>query len=326
MVDLHVHSTRSDGTYTPSQLVDYARKKGLTAFALTDHDSVDGLDEAIGYAAQLRQHFTEMTALDTQAHEASQIDQTTHLKKNALVPASLVPEVIPGVELSSEYQEKDVHIVGLYIDYHNARFQEYLCHFVASRNARNHKMCTLLQKAGMDISYEKLQEAFPHSVITRAHYAKYMLEHGYIKSMTEAFDRYVGDHCPYYVPREKVTPAQAVALILEAGGIPILAHPILYHMSDARLDALVSELTEAGLMGIEALYSTYHACDERQIRCLAKKYDLLISGGSDFHGDNKPGLDLGTGYGGLCVPEKVLEKIRQAHDKVVDSSQRYPCE
>lgn len=283
MVDLHVHSTRSDGTYTPTQLVDYAIEKGLSAFALTDHDSVDGLDEAIGYAKQLqRQNLS-------------------------------VPEVIPGIELSSEYQGQDVHIVGLYIDYRNARFQEYLCDFVASRDTRNQKMCTRLKDAGMDISYEKLLAAFPNSVITRAHYAKYMLEHGYVKSRTEAFERYIGDHCPYYIPREKVTPAQAVSLILEAGGLPVLAHPILYHMSDARLDALVGELKKAGLVGIEALYSTYHACDERQIRNLAAKYKLLISGGSDFHGENKPGLDLGTGYGGLCVPDEVLDQLRQAH-------------
>lgn len=283
MVDLHVHSTRSDGTYTPTQLVDYAMEKGLSAFALTDHDSVDGLDEAIGYASQLRQ-------------------------QNASVP-----EVIPGIELSSEYQKQDVHIVGLFIDYHNARFQDYLHDFVASRDERNHKMCILLQEAGMDISYEKLLDAFPNSVITRAHYAKYMLEHGYVKSRAEAFERYIGDHCPFYIPREKVTPAQAVSLILEADGLPILAHPILYHLSDSRLDALTGELKEAGLVGIEALYSTYHACDERQIRSLAAKYDLLISGGSDFHGENKPGLDLGIGYGGLCVPEEVLEQLRLAH-------------
>lgn len=283
MVDLHVHSTCSDGTCTPTQLVDYAKEKGLSAFALTDHDTVDGLEEALGYAARLRRQ------------------------------TSPVPEVIPGIELSSEYQGKDVHVVGLYIDHHDTRFQQYLRDFVASRDARNHKMCELLRETGMDISYEKLREAFPNSVITRAHYAKYMLEHGYVKSRAEAFDRYVGDHCPYYVPREKVTPAQAVSLILDAGGVPILAHPILYHMSDARLDALVGELKAAGLMGIEALYSTYQTCDERQIRSLAAKYDLLISGGSDFHGENKPGLDLGTGYGKLCVPEEVLERIRQAH-------------
>ncbi len=326
MVDLHVHSTRSDGTYTPTQLVDYAREKGLTAFALTDHDTVDGLEEAIRYAALLRQQATEIAAPDPLSLKAARLDQAAGLIKSGISPAPPVPEVIPGIELSSEYQGGDVHIVGLYIDYRNVRFQEYLRRFVASREDRNHKMCALLQKAGIAISYEKLLETFPNSVITRAHYAKYMLEHGYIKSMAEAFDRYVGDHCPCYVPREKVTPAQAVALILEAGGIPILAHPILYHMSDVRLDTLVGELKEAGLMGIEALYSTYHACEERQIRSLAKKYDLLISGGSDFHGDNKPGLDLGTGYGRLYVPDEVLKSIRQAHDAAMASWQRGSCE
>lgn len=291
MVDLHVHSNRSDGTFTPAQLVDYAQQKGLSAFALTDHDTVDGLDEAVCRAAEIR------------------------LRPPELSPAAPVPEVIPGIELSSEYQGKDIHVVGLYIDRHNARFQEYLRGFVASRDIRNQKMCALLQEAGIDISYEKLRETFPNSVITRAHYAKYMLTYGYIGSMAEAFDRYVGDHCPCYVPREKVTPAQAVALILEADGVPVLAHPILYRMSDARLDTLVGELKDAGLMGIEALYSTYHPCDERQIRGLAKKYDLLISGGSDFHGINKPGLDLGTGYGQLIVSDEILSDIRKAHSK-----------
>lgn len=309
MVDLHVHSTRSDGTYTPTQLVDYAIEKGVSAFALTDHDTVDGLEEAISYVAQLQRQAAEN--LSQAAVPA------VHSDTAAVSTVSSVPEVIPGIELSTEYQGKDVHIVGLYIDYRDVHFQEYLRHFVASREERNHRMCALLQEAGMEISYEALQRTFPNSVITRAHYAKYMLMQGYVKSIAEAFDRYVGDHCPYFVPREKVTPAQAVSLIREAGGIPVLAHPILYHMSDARLDALTGELKEAGLMGIEAIYSTYHACDERQIRRLASKYNLLISGGSDFHGDNKPGLDLGTGYGRLYIPEEVLDRIRQAHEELV---------
>lgn len=308
MVDLHVHSTRSDGTYTPTRLVDYAMKKGLSAFALTDHDTVDGLQEAMDYADSLR-------CLQPDVGSA-----TTETDRNSAAEAghNPVPEVIPGIELSSEYQGRDVHIVGLYIDHHNTLFQDYLRHFVESRDTRNHKMCALLQAAGMDISYEKLLETFPGSVITRAHYAKYMLMHGYIKSMSEAFERYVGDHCPYYVPREKVTPAQAVELIRQAGGIPVLAHPILYHMSDTALDTLTGQLKEAGLMGIEAIYSTYHACDERQIRRLADKYQLLISGGSDFHGDNKPGLDLGVGYGRLYVPDEVLDRIKQAHQKLIN--------
>ena len=282
-IDLHVHSTRSDGTFTPTQLVDYAIEKGLAAFALTDHDSVDGLDEAIVYAKSLRQTNPN------------------------------VPEIIPGIEFSTEYQGKDIHIVGLYIDYHSNTFQAHIDDFVNSRELRNEKMCHLLREGtGMDISYDKLKEAFPNSVITRAHYAKYMLEHGYIKSMKEAFERYIGDHSPYYVPREKITPAQAIQLILAVGGIPVLAHPLLYGMGSLRLDTLVSELKEVGLIALEAIYSTYSQAEEREMRQLAARHCLAVSGGSDFHGDNKPGLDLGIGYGSLYVPYEVLKDLQNA--------------
>lgn len=281
-IDLHVHSTCSDGTYTPTELVDYAMEKGLAAFALTDHDSVDGLEEAIQYADRLR------------AERAS------------------VPEVVPGVELSSEYHGQDIHVVGLYIDYHDHVFLSKIRDFVESRTSRNQKMCALLTQAGIPITYEELLAAYPDSVITRAHYAGYMLEKGYVKNRQEAFERYVGDHAPCYIPREKITPAQAVELIRQAGGAPVLAHPILYHMSEEHLDELVRELKEFGLMGIEAVYSTYSPADERQIRGLAKKYDLLISGGSDFHGANKPGLDLGTGFGKLFIPMELLWEFKKA--------------
>lgn len=279
-IDLHVHSTRSDGTYSPKELVDYALQKGLAAFAITDHDSIDGLDEAIDYANTLRQTDPD------------------------------VPEVIPGIEFSTEYHGKDVHIVGLYIDYKTPDFQKYLVDFVNSRTLRNQKMCSRLQNdAGMDITYEKLLETFPNCVITRAHYARYMMSKGYVKSISEAFERYIGDHAPYYISREKVTPQQAIELILSAGGIPVLAHPLLYGMGKARLEALVAELKEAGLMALEAIYSTYTTGEEREMRALALKYNLCISGGSDFHGDNKAKLDLGTGYGSLYVPYEVLTKL-----------------
>lgn len=306
-VDLHVHSNRSDGTFTPSELVDYAMEKDLAAFALTDHDTVDGLDEAISYAEKLRQE-------QGSVHQ-EELPPESGSSENAAKQVHPVPEVIPGIEFSTEYQGQDVHIVGLYIDHHNGAFAAQLQAFVDSREGRNRKMCRLLTEGGIPVSYESLLEEFPNAVITRAHYAKYMLNHGYIKSMKEAFERYVGDNCPYYVPREKVTPVQAVSLVLQAGGIPILAHPILYHMSDARLDTLVSELKGAGLMGLEAIYSTYKAYEERQMRELAAKYDLLISGGSDFHGGNKPGLDLKTGYGKLFVPYEVLENIKKCRRK-----------
>lgn len=294
IVDLHVHSNKSDGSLTPTELVHLAVEKGLSAFALTDHDTTDGLSEAMQAAADYNRQLSAGTLPPLASNKA---------------PVPL--EVIPGIEFSTEYEGKDIHIVGLYIDYEAPFFKEQIQAFVDSRIARNQKMCANLQKAGIDISYEKLLAAFPGSIITRGHYARYLLEHGYVKSMPEAFDRYVGDHTKYFVPREKVTPAQAVELILKANGIPVLAHPILYHMSDARLDALVSSLAKAGLMGIEAIYSTYNAAEERQMRALAAKYDLCISGGSDFHGANKPKLELATGYGKLFIPAEVLDHLKK---------------
>lgn len=319
MVDLHVHSTCSDGTFTPEELVDYAMQKGLTAFALTDHDTVNGLDRAIRYAEELRQaqatspvSFSHNDAATRLPVSFSRNDAAARLPVSSVPDADVprVPEIIPGIELSTEYQGKDIHMVGLFIDYCQPKFAHYLEDFIRSRENRNAKMCALLREHDIDITYEALLAEFPGAVITRAHFARYLLSHGYIQSMKEAFDRYVGDHCPCFVPREKVTPAQAVELILGAGGVPVLAHPILYHMSDDRLDTLVAELKKIGLVGIEAIYSTYNTAEERQIRGLASKYNLQISGGSDFHGANKPKIDLGTGWGKLYVPDEVLENLR----------------
>lgn len=274
MIDLHVHSNKSDGTCSPTELVRYAVEKGLTAFALTDHDTVEGLDEAM------------------QAAEGQPVT------------------VIPGIEFSTAYEEKDIHVLGLYIDYKSPAFCSALDDFIASREQRNERMCRRIQEyAGIDITYEKLRAAFPGAVMTRAHYARYLLDHGYVKSMPEAFDRYIGDHAPCYIPREKVTPVQAVKLVLAAGGIPVLAHPPLYRMSDARLNRLVAELAENGLAGIETIYSTYTAGEEVHMRSLASQYGLLITGGSDFHGSNKPDIDLGVGKGKLQVPDELLDSL-----------------
>lgn len=273
-VDLHVHSNKSDGTFSPTELVSYAIEKGLAAFALTDHDTTAGIDEALAAA------------------EGKDI------------------EVIPGIEFSTEYEGKDIHIVGLYIDHKGEAFQKYLKDFQDSRDLRNRKMCQKLTEHGAPVTYEEICAEYPGAVLTRAHYSKYLLKKGYVSSIKEAFERYIGDHAPCFLPREKVTPAQAVDLILKSGGIPILAHPILYGMSDERLEILISTLKEVGLMGIEALYSTYTGADERQIRQLAAKYDLYISGGSDFHGSTKQGLDLGCGYGSLFVPYEVLTDLK----------------
>ncbi len=281
-VDLHVHSTASDGTYTPSELVDYAIKKGLAAIALTDHDTVAGLQEIRDYAASLES----------------------------------APEIINGIELSTDLNGKDIHIVGLFIDETEPEFLSNLEIFRNSRDVRNEKMCNGLREGlHMDISFSQLKEAFPGAVITRAHYAKYMLKHGYVQSTQEAFDRYIGDGCPYFVPREKVTPVDGIRLIKKAHGIPVLAHPLLYGMSHDRLDSLVADLKAEGLTAMETMYTTFSAGETNEMKSMADEHQLLWSGGSDFHGSNKTNTDLGTGRGNLFIPLSVLEKLRDHHKK-----------
>lgn len=297
MIDLHNHSTKSDGTLTPKELVDNAIKTGLSAFALTDHDTVDGLEEAIGYANDLKNGVCPVPE---------------HLLRGSGAPP-LIPEVIPGIEFSTEWEGTDIHVVGLFIDYKNPEFVGKLSGFIKSRDGRNEKMAEKLASLGIGITYEGMLSMFPDCVLTRAHFARYLLEYGYVKSSKEAFERYLGHGCPGYVPREKVTPTQAVEMTLIAGGIPILAHPLIYNLSNEKLRALILEMKQAGLVGIEALYCTHTPADERYVRELAKTYDLLISGGSDFHGENKPGLYMGSGYGKLYIPDDVLTCLKKHH-------------
>lgn len=274
MIDLHVHSYRSDGSMSPTALVEYAAKKSLSAFALTDHDTTDGIDEAM-QAAQGQPVF-----------------------------------VIPGIEFSTNYEGRDVHIVGLFIDKENAAFSARLSEFVASRKKRNIEMCKRLREmAGIAITFEDLLAQYGDAVLTRAHYADYLMKIGAVGSRNEAFDRYIGDRCPCYVPREKVTPVDAVKLLKETKAISVLAHPTLYRMSDERLSTLIRELKEHGLDAMETMYSTYTAGETRQMKSLATQFGLLESGGSDFHGTNKPDIDLGTGKGHLHIPDEILEKI-----------------
>lgn len=274
-IDLHVHSTASDGSYTPSELVHYAIEKGLVAFALTDHDTIDGIEEAI----------------DTASHASKEI------------------KVIPGIELSAEHNGKDVHILGLNIDYKNKDFLQRITNFRKSREERNNKMIALLQQHGFNITDELIKKRFGDAVITRAHYAILLIEGGYVKDKDVVFKEYLNPGCSCYVPRTKVSVSDAVKLILSANGKPVLAHPLLYHLSKNDLDELVALLKANGLQGIEAIYSANKWDDESRIKQLAKKYDLFITGGSDFHGIAKPTLDLGTGYGNLKVPEDLLKKV-----------------
>ncbi len=276
-IDLHVHSTASDGSYTPSELVRYAIEKGLIAFALTDHDTTEGIDEAL--------------------NEAELINDFSPIK------------VIPGIELSAEYKGKDIHILGLNIDYHNKEFQDKIEYFRNIRAERNVKMIKLLNKHGFKITEEQLQERFKDAVITRAHFAIMLVECGYVKDKDIAFKKYLNPGCPCYVPRTRINVIDAISLIHLANGKAVLAHPLLYHFSEEELDSLVALLKANGLQGLEAIYSSNKWNDESRMKQLAQKYDLFITGGSDFHGLAKPTLDLGIGYGNLKVPAELLSNI-----------------
>lgn len=275
MIDLHTHSTESDGTLTPEELMQLAADSGLSAIALTDHDTVGGL------------------------------------KKAKPAAGALGIELVPGIELSTDYNGTEVHMLGFYIDDTNPAFLAKLQEFIDSRDVRNEKMAFLLQKEGFDITLEKLYQEYPESVITRAHFARYLVEHGFIKDRDTVFRKYLGDNCRCYVPREKITPFEAIDLIRLGGGLAFFAHPVLCHMNHDRLRFFVRDLKEAGLTGMEAIYSMNTPGDERNMKKLAAEFDLLISGGSDFHGENKPYIHLGTGKGNLRIPESILENIKQ---------------
>lgn len=275
-IDLHTHTTFSDGTFSPKELVKYACEKGLNAIAVTDHDTTDGVAEA-------------MSATEN-------------------IPL----EVIPGIELSSMYEDKEIHIVGLFIDPNDKILKSELEGLRKSREERNVLMAEKLTEKGLPITYEEVFSFSGGSIITRAHFAGVLVEKGFVTSVNEAFTRFLGDGCPCYIQRSLPSAEKSIDMILKNGGLAVLAHPLLYKMGNEHLEHMINRLAEKGLAAIEAYYSTHSPSDTKRICELAEKNSLLLSGGSDFHGSNKKGLDLGCGYGNLDVPNELLVKLKGA--------------
>lgn len=271
-IDLHTHSTFSDGTFTPLQLVKYAEEKGLKAFALTDHDTTEGVKE------------------------------TKSIETNV--------EVISGVEISTRYDKKEIHIVGLYVNENDADLNKQLKYYREKRVTRNFEILEKLNSLGVNITIDDVKESCTGDVISRAHIAKALVSKGFVGSYTEAFDRYLGDNKCAYVPRETLNYEESMELITKAGGVPVLAHPLLYKMSDTNLENMMVKLRQKGLKAVEVYYSTHSNSDTQHIMAMANRVGLIYSGGSDFHGATKPKIDMGTGMGKLAVPYEILEKIR----------------
>lgn len=271
-IDLHTHSTFSDGTFTPLQLVKYAEEKGLKAFAITDHDTTEGIKEA--------------KSIETNV------------------------EVISGVEISTRYDKKEIHIVGLYVNENDADLNKQLKYYREKRVTRNFEILEKLNSLGVDITIDDVKESCTGDVISRAHIAKALVSKGFVGSYTEAFDRYLGDNKCAYVPRETLNYEESMELITKAGGVPVLAHPLLYKMGDTNLENMMVKLRQKGLKAVEVYYSTHSNSDTQHVMAMANRVGLIYSGGSDFHGATKPKIDMGTGMGKLAVPYEILEKIR----------------
>lgn len=276
LIDLHVHSTASDGTLTPSEIAVYAKAKGLSAIALTDHDTIDGIDEC----------------------------QVKGLEVGITV--------IPGIEFSTDFYGKELHILGYYINHHYQPFKEKLENLINARNHRNQEMLHKLTELGMPLTMEDLlADVQPDTVLTRAHFAKAMLKKGYIKDRNEAFTHYIGDGQPAFVPKQSFTAKKCISLIHEAGGLAVLAHPMLYGYDKKDITNVLRGLKNEGLDGVECIYSTHTKNDMVHLLQVCLNLKLFPTGGSDFHGQNKPHLDLGTGYGELSIPFNILEAMRK---------------
>lgn len=288
-IDLHVHSSFSDGSETTETLVQLAVVANLSAFALTDHDTTDGYKSL---------------------YEAAK-------RHNIGLPSSEQLEVLPGVEISAAYKNKDIHILGLLIDPNNTDFNALLKSAEKERISRNIKMIDILkQKAGLDISYDEIVALSPNSIITRAHFGKYLVDKKIVNDYPSAFEKYLGDDTPYYVARNFTSPKEAIEGIIRAGGVPVLAHPIIYRLPVPELERLVDTLISYGLRGIETIYSSHSKQDENYVRGLAKRKGLIITGGSDFHGIPKPAINIGIGRGNLNIPYEILEDLRAEQRKL----------
>lgn len=292
-IDLHTHSTASDGTLTPTEVVNRALSRELAAIALTDHDTVAGVEEAVTAAKGTSLRLIPGTELSCY-YKVPYTDRESALIKEGQ---------------SIRQHEVEIHIVGLFVDYQNQEFLEALEALKQARYNRNLKMIALFQQDSIPMSMEKLTHGNPNSVVTRAHFARVLIEEGVVKNKEQAFKKYLGPGCKYYLPKPEVTPAHVLSLIHKAGGIAILAHPLIYKLGYRQVEELVETLIPLGLKGIEAYHSSNNSYESDRLRSLAIKHNLAVSGGSDFHGANKPDIELGIGRGGLRITEHILNQI-----------------
>ncbi len=281
MIDLHSHTNESDGTFTPYELVELAVERGVEALAISDHDTFAGYDQAL-----------------PEAHERGL-------------------DLVCGIELSTRVpgtKEYTAHLLGYFLRQPPPEdFRAWLDELLAGRRDRNQRLVVSLRKKGVEIELGEV-ERLGRTLTGRPHFARVLIDKGYVKSFDEAFRRYLGESAPTYVERYAPFVAAAIERVLVAGGLPVLAHPIRLGLRDPKAEEnFIRELRDAGLRGIEVFHSDHRPADMERYAALARKYNLLVTGGSDFHGDVKPQISLGTGHNGnLNIPMAVLNDLRRA--------------
>jgi len=275
-LDLHLHTNRSDGSFTPTQVLELAHEAGVTALAITDHDIMMGIPEA------------------------------------TLVGQQLGIEVIPGIEISSNFGDSELHMLGYFLDWQDVRLNERLSTLRESRHRRNPQIIERLQSLGIDITYDEVRALAGTDSVGRPHIARVLMEKHVVASAKEAFDRFFANGKPAYVPRDLPSPAEAIQWIKAAKGLAVLAHPTWVKTTEGTLTDLVRQLKADGLNGVEVHYSTHTARQTREYLTLAKQVGLLVTGGSDFHGLTKPDIEVGIGRGTLHIPYSLLHKLKDA--------------
>ena len=266
-VDLHLHTTYSDGRLTPGELIQIAAEQGISVIAITDHDTVNGIEPAL----QAMECFPYVT-------------------------------VIPGVEINTDVHQGEVHILGYFIDYKNKPLLDTLDSLRSSRKDRAQKMLDKLNKMGIHIEWERILELADGGSVGRPHIAQALYEGQHVSTLQDAFERYIGRNGPAYAERDRLSPKQAVELIIKADGLPVIAHPA----SIKNLDQMIVDLKQSGLAGIEVYYDNYDKDTIERLRKLTEKHDIIATGGSDFHGFED---DHETPLGDAKVPFECAEDL-----------------
>jgi len=275
-IDLHLHTTHSDGSFSPTEVLRLAHMAGVTALAITDHDIVSGIPEAITAGAELG------------------------------------IEIIPGVEISSRVGNSELHILGYCLRWQDPELNRRMAALRESRHNRTPQIIDRLRALGLEVTYEEVRALAGTDSVGRPHIARLLMDKQYVTSAKDAFDRYLSEGRPAYVARELPTPADAVSWIRAAGGVAVLAHPTWAKVSGEGLNTLLTTLKGDGLGGIEVHYSTHTKRQTTEYLDLAKRLDLLVTGGSDFHGITKPDIEVGIGRGDLKVPRQLLDPLKEA--------------